>query len=158
MQDDTTSSPRLAQAFCDLNVYKRSLTFAMDVFSLSRGFPREEMFSLTDQIRRSTRAIGAAIAEAWAKRRYVAHFISKLTDADAEQFETQHWILVAFNCSYIDAATRDRLLATCQSIGRMLHAMIASADTFCHATPTHRHTDTPTHRHTDAPTHRRTDH
>jgi len=146
---------RLAQSFSELNVYKVSQEFAMDIFTLSRIFPREEVYALTNQARRSSRAIGAAIAEAWGKRNYIAHFISKLTDVDAEQLETQHWILIAWRCGYIDVATRDKLLSTCQSIGRMLHAMMTQADSFCHHSP-HSRTEnrpagTPT---TGAPTHR----
>ncbi len=149
IQDAEAMHTRLAQSFSELNVYKVSQEFAMDMFTLSREFPREEVYSLTDQTRRSSRAIGAAIAEAWGKRNYIAHFISKLTDADAEQLETQHWILIAWRCGYIDMATRDKLLSTCQSIGKMLHAMMAQADSFCHHSP-HRRTDAPI---TDAPTH-----
>ena len=68
---------------------------------MTKSFPKEEMYSLTDQIRRSSRSVGAQIAEAWAKRHYEKHFISKLTDSDGEQHETQHWIEVAEDCGYI---------------------------------------------------------
>ena len=98
---------------------------------MTRAFPRDEMFSLTDQIRRSSRSIGAQIAEAWAKRRYEKHFISKLTDADGEQLETQHWIGVAFDCEYIGKETGSELNEKCMEIGRMLSGMIEKADLFC---------------------------
>ncbi len=85
-------SNNYARDFRELVVYRRQRELAREVFAVSKKFPREESRSLTDQIRRSSRSIGAQIAEAWAKRRYEKHFISKLTDADAEQRETQHCI------------------------------------------------------------------
>ena len=84
-----------AHCFKDLLVYQKAREVAKSIFEISKNFPREELFALTDQIRRSSRAIGAQLAEAWGKRRYEKHFISKLTDADAEQMETQHWIGIA---------------------------------------------------------------
>ena len=80
-----------AQGFRDLIVYQKSRQLQREILKFTKSFPREEMFSLTDQIRRSSRSIGANITEAWAKRRYEKHFISKLTDSDGEQMETQHW-------------------------------------------------------------------
>lgn len=79
-------------SFRDLEVYKLCRQLAKEIFELSKKFPKEETYSLTDQIRRSSRSVGAQIAEAWGKRRYEKHFISKLTDAGGEQLETQHWI------------------------------------------------------------------
>ncbi|HEX8060266.1 MAG TPA: four helix bundle protein, partial [Cyclobacteriaceae bacterium] len=84
-----------ASNFRELEVYKVSRMLAAEIFNMSKKFPKEEMYSLTDQMRRSSRSIGAQIAEAWGKRRYINHFISKLTDADGEQYETQHWIETA---------------------------------------------------------------
>jgi len=89
------------------------------------------MFSLTDQVRRSSRSVGAQIAEAWAKRRYEKHFISKLTDADGEQQETQHWIETALDCGYISPTQATTLLEKCAEIGRMLGGMMAKAELFC---------------------------
>jgi len=89
------------------------------------------MFSLTDQIRRSSRSIGAQIAEAWAKRRYEKHFISKLTDADGEQQETQHWIGIAFDCKYLKQKQATIYKDKCEEIGRLLGGMIAKSDLFC---------------------------
>jgi len=89
------------------------------------------MFSLTDQIRRSSRSVGAQIAESWAKRKYQRHFVSKLTDADGEQYETIHWIEVALDCAYIRATTADKLVGQCTSIGNMLNSMILKSDSFC---------------------------
>lgn len=78
------------KSFKELAVYKLSRQLSKEIFELSKKFPKEEMYSLTDQIRRASRSIGAQIAEAWAKRKYEKHFVSKLTDADGEQQETQH--------------------------------------------------------------------
>ena len=80
-----------ARSFRDLAVYQKARKVSRAIYKISKGFPKEETYSLTDQIRRSSRSIGAQISEAWAKRRYERHFVSKLTDADAEQMETQHW-------------------------------------------------------------------
>jgi len=93
------------------------------------------MFSLTDQIRRSSRSIGANIAEAWAKRRYEKHFISKLTDSDGEQMETQHWIETALDCEYIDNKTSSQLIQKCLEIGRMLGGMMEKSEMFCGEPP-----------------------
>ncbi len=124
-----------ARDFRDLVVYRRQRELAREVFALSKAFPREEAFSLTDQMRRASRSIGAQIAEAWAKRRYEKHFISKLTDADAEQRETQHWIETACDCGYVTNEASERLLGICQQVGRMLGAMIDRADEFCGEIP-----------------------
>jgi four helix bundle protein len=93
------------------------------------------MFSLTDQIRRSSRSIGSNISEAWAKRRYEKHFISKLTDADGEQMETQHWIETALDCEYIDQKTNTQLIEKCLEVGRMLGGMMEKAEMFCGQPP-----------------------
>ena len=120
-----------ARSFKDLRVYQKARAVSAAVFKLSRQFPKEEMYSLTDQFRRSARSIGAQIAEAWAKRRYEKHFVSKLTDADAEQMETQHWVGEAQECGYLGPADAARLLSDLLEIGRMLNSMIAKSDSFC---------------------------
>ena len=122
-------------SFRELRVYQAAFELQQKVFEITKCFPKEERYALTDQLRRSSRSIGANISEAWQKRRYSAHFVSKLTDADGEQAETQHWIDTAIACSYIDAHTKEELMATCLQIGRMLGKMIASPEKFCHATP-----------------------
>ena len=116
--------------FRDLEVYKRQRELAKEVFLLSKRFPKEELYSLPDQLRRASGSIGAQIAEAWAKRLYPKHFISKLTDADGEQMETQHWLIEAGDCGYLDEANSKRLLALCEEIGRMLGSMMRKAETF----------------------------
>ena len=120
-----------AQSFRDLIVYQRSRELQSEIFKVTRSFPKEETYSLTDQIRRSSRSIGANITEAWAKRRYEKHFISKLTDSDGEQMETQHWIETALECDYIDQHTSKKLIEKCLEIGRMLNGMMAKAEMFC---------------------------
>jgi four helix bundle protein len=116
--------------FRDLQVYKRQRELSRLVFGLTKRFPVEERYSLTDQIRRSSRSVGAQIAEAWGKRRYPKHFVSKLTDADGEQLETQHWAIEAFDAHYLDKANFDSLMDLCVEIGRMLNSMIQKSDTF----------------------------
>ena len=120
-----------AQSFRDLLVHQKARKITQDIFHLSKSFPKEETYALTDQVRRSSRSIGAQIAEAWGKRQYQRHFVSKLTDADAEQQETQHWIDVAFDCGYLPQAQHTELLGQLCEIGRMLHSMVTKADQFC---------------------------
>jgi four helix bundle protein len=120
-----------ARSFKELRVYQRAREVSRAVFRLSRTFPREEMYSLTDQIRRAARSVGAQVAEAWGKRRYEKHFVSKLTDADAEQMETQHWVGEALDCGYLSPADAAQLTSGLEEIGRMLNSMIDKADSFC---------------------------
>jgi four helix bundle protein len=120
-----------AKSFRDLIVYQKARQVSRIIFELSTSFPKEETYSMTDQIRRASRAVGAQIAEAWGKRRYERHFVRKLTDADAEQLETQHWIETANECGYVTAEQRDRVLGLLSEVGRMLNSMIAKADQFC---------------------------
>ncbi len=120
-----------AESFRDLIVYQKSRQLQREIQKLTKSFPREEMFSLTDQIRRSSRSVGANIAEAWAKRRYEKHFISKLTDSDGEQMETQDWTETALDCEYIDQKTSTKLVDKCLEIGRMLGGMMDKAEMFC---------------------------
>jgi len=124
-------SSRRAQCFRDLIVYQRARKVAQSIFNLSQSFPTEEIYSLTDQVRRSSRSIGAQISEAWGKRRYERHFVSKLTDADSEQLETQRWLEVAFDCAYISESQSTSLCNELKEIGRMLNSMIHKAETFC---------------------------
>jgi len=120
-----------AKSYRDLEVYQRAFEISWAVFKASRSFPKEEKYSLTDQVRRASRSIGAQIAEAWGKRRYEKHFISKLTDADSEQLETQHWINVAVSCGYLDEDLSEDLIGELERIGRMLNSMMRKANLFC---------------------------
>jgi four helix bundle protein len=122
---------RHANSFRDLLVYQKARELQRDVFRLTTSFPKDELFSLTSQIRRSSRSVGANIAEAWAKRRYEAHFISKLTDADSEQMEAQHWIETAVDCSYWSQETATALTKKCEEVGRLLNGMMEKAHLFC---------------------------
>jgi four helix bundle protein len=126
-----------AESFRELEVYKRSWQVSREVFQATTSFPREEAYSLTDQVRRSSRSVGAQIAEAWGKRRYQKHFVSKLTDADAEQIETQHWLGIAADCNYLSIAEGQKLIDELTEIGRMLHGMINKAHKFCSSETDH---------------------
>ena len=119
------------KSFKDLDVYKLSRELAKEIYQKSQLFPASERYSLTDQVRRSSRSVGAQIAEAWGKRRYERHFIAKLTDADGEQLETQHWIETANECEYLKDEERDYLINKCESIGKMLQSMLEKSSSFC---------------------------
>ncbi len=123
------SALRHAGSFRDLIVYQKSRQLQREIKALTMSFPGDEKFSLTDPIRRSSRSIGANIAESSAKRRYEKHFISKLTDADGEQIET------ALECGYIDQKTSVSLMEKCLEIGRMLNGMMDKADLYCGEPP-----------------------
>ena len=124
-----------ATSFRDLIVYQKARELSLMIFKLTKRFPKEEAYSLTDQIRRSSRSTGAQLAEAWAKRRYEKHSVSKLTDSDGEQQETQHWIETAFDCEYISQEEAKVLLEKCAEIGRLLGGMMAKAEQFCNSAP-----------------------
>jgi len=120
-----------ARSFKDLRVYQKAREVSQTVFRHSKVFPKEEMYSLTDQVRRSARSVGAQIAEAWGKRRYEKHFVSKLTDADAEQMETQHWVVEALDCGYLSETDAAQLNSGLEQVGKMLNSMIEKAESFC---------------------------
>ncbi len=120
-----------AKNFRDLDTYKAARVLQREVYKLTLKFPIEEKYSLTDQIRRSSRSIGAQIAEAWGKRRYERHFVNKLTDADGEQLETQHWIESALDFNYIDTETCSRLISRYEHLGSMINSMINKSSDFC---------------------------
>src|SRR5258706_11820018 len=108
----------------NLNVYKKAYTLAMKVFELSKRFPDQERFALTSQIRRSSRSICLNLREAWAKRRYEAHFVSKLTDCDGENGETESSLDFARDCGYITGAQHQETTDACRQIGRMIGSML----------------------------------
>lgn len=113
-----------ANGFKDLTVYKKSFDLAMRIFHISKSFPKEEKYSLTGQVRKSSRSVSTSIAEAYRKRICPAHFVSKSTDADMENSETQVWLDFAFACQYIDEQTRNDLESQSLEIGNMLNHMI----------------------------------
>ncbi len=114
----------------DLRVYKQAYALAMEIFNISKQWPSEEKFSLTDQIRRSSRSVCANLREAWAKRRYRAHFVSKLTDSDGENSETDTWLDFAKDCGYISGKDHGQLATDCKKIGAMLGAMLNNPGPF----------------------------
>src|SRR6266480_7942380 len=114
----------------DLNVYIMSYDLAMQLFELSKGFPAEEKFALIGQIRRSSRSVCLNLRESWAKRRYEAHFINKLTDCDGENSETDSSLDFAEDCRYITSEEHTELATLCQEIGRMLGSMIKNPGSF----------------------------
>src|ERR671923_1361232 len=107
----------------DLEVYRKAFDAAMQIFELSKAFPREEIYSLTDQVRRSSRSVCANIAEAWRKRRYEKAFVSKLSDAESEAAETQVWLEFAVKCAYLPREEAKNLYRTYDEILRMLFTM-----------------------------------
>lgn len=116
--------------FKELFAYKKSFELAMEIFELSKTFPKEEKYSLTDQIRRSSRSVSANIAESYRKRRYVNHFISKLTDSDAENSETNVWLDFSLQCKYINQETFDILNNKSNEIGKLINYMINNPGKF----------------------------
>ncbi|HLR36453.1 MAG TPA: four helix bundle protein [Chitinophagaceae bacterium] len=119
------------ESFRDLKVYKLARKLAQKIFDMTSGFPKEERHALSDQVRRSSRSVGAQIAEAWGARRYEKHFISKFTDADGEQLEPQHWIETAWDCEYVNAEQKDYYLNKYAEVGMMLSSMINKSASFC---------------------------
>ncbi|MEK6284130.1 MAG: four helix bundle protein [Acidobacteriota bacterium] len=119
------------RSFRDLDVYRLALTEAKRIFMMTRRFPAEERYSLTDQIRRSSRAVNALLAESWARRRYLAAFRNKVNESLGEAMETQAWLDHALECDYISEALHRELDDAWQHIGAMLNRMIQSAEQFC---------------------------
>jgi four helix bundle protein len=115
----------------DLEAYKAAYRLSMGIFRASKAWPAEERYSLTDQIRRSSRSVCANLAEAWGKRRYVAHFTSKLTDADGENLETQTWLNFAQDCGYLDTVAFADFIEASEEVGRLLGGMLAKPEAFC---------------------------
>lgn len=120
----------LVRSAKELIVYKKGYELAMRAFEVSKSFPPEERYALTGQLRRSSRSICMNLREAWAKRRYEAHFISKLTDCDGENGETDSSLDFARDCGYLSAADHAHLTGLCLEIGRMLGAMMTNPTPF----------------------------
>jgi len=112
---------KLVRKHSELSVYQKAFDGSMQIFELSKGFPKEETYALTDQIRRSSRSVCANIAEAWRKRRYEKAFISKLSDAECEAAETQVWLEFAVKCGY---ANRDQALELYQTYDQILNSIV----------------------------------
>jgi len=118
------------QGFRDLKIYQKAYQLTMTIFELSKSFPKEERYSLTDQMRRSSRSVAANIAEGYRKRQYPKMFLSKLADADGEAAETQVWLDFALDCGYLSVEQHGALLQGYQEVGRMLGAMLAAPEKF----------------------------
>jgi len=118
-------------SFKDLIVYQKAYNLAMQIFDISKGYPKEERYSLTDQIRRSSRSVTSNIAEAWAKRIYTKVFVNKLSDSLGEEFETEGWLDYSLDCNYIKKETHSLLIAEYDQVRKMLISMINSPEKFC---------------------------
>ena len=118
------------KGYRDLKVYQLSYSLAMDIFNLSKNFPKEEIYSLTDQIRRSSRSVAVNIGEGFRKRQYPKMFVNKLSDSDGEATETQVWLDFARDCRYISAGDHARLTSKYEEVGRMLGSMMQSPEKF----------------------------
>ncbi len=116
--------------FKKLIAYQKSFDLAMDIFEISKSFPKEETYSLTDQIRRSSRSVAANISESYRKRRYPKHFISKLTDADGENSETSTWLDFALACNYINKEVHNKCISEGIEIGKLINYMINNPNKF----------------------------
>ncbi len=123
-----------AQTFRDLTVYKKAFTLAMEIYQLSRKFPQEERYSLTDQVRRSSRSVCSCVGEAYRKRQYKAHFVSKSSDADMENTETRVWLYFALSCQYITQEVWNDLEKESEEVGKLLNHMIENPEKYCRKT------------------------
>ena len=118
------------QKINETKVYKMAFDLAMKIFEISKCFPKEETYSLTDQVRRSSRSVCSSLAEAHRKRLYAAHFVSKISDADMENAETQTWLEFALSCKYIIQNQHDELLHLSEQVGNLLHHMINNPEKY----------------------------
>jgi four helix bundle protein len=114
----------------ELKVYQEAYSLAMEIFEISKQWPPEEKYSLTDQVRRSSRSVCTNLREAWSKRKYRAHFVSKLTDSDGENSETDTWLDFARDCGYLENSDHTRLTEKCTSVGKMLGSMLNNPTPF----------------------------
>src|SRR4030042_3056466 len=113
-----------AKSFRDLIVYQRAYKLAMEIFEVSKTFPKEEKYSLTDQIRRSSRSVTSNISEAWAKKKYIKSFVSKLTDSLGEEYETETWLDYSRDCKYITVEKHNELMDGYNEVRKMLISML----------------------------------
>lgn len=120
----------IIRAFYELRANQAAFALQQEIFKATKSWPAEERYALTDQVRRSARSIGANISEAWAKRKYPAHFVSKLTDADGELQETSHWLRSALACEYIAESQFAAFEAYMEDIGNKLGKMMQMPEKF----------------------------
>lgn len=126
-----SSEYEIITSYRDLRVYKLAFECAMRIFELSKKWPQEEKYSLTDQIRRASRSVCSNISEAWRKRRYPSHFVSKLSDSDTEAAETEVWLDFAFKCGYLSEMDHKELRERYDHIGGMLVNMMNNPEKWC---------------------------
>ena len=119
------------ESFNDLIVYQKAHKLAMEIFEISKEFPKEEKYSLTDQIRRSSRSVTACLAEACARRRYEKSFINKLTDSLGEEFETETWLDYSKDCKYLSKEIHNQLINEYEEVRKILISMINNSDKWC---------------------------
>ncbi|HEX7906438.1 MAG TPA: four helix bundle protein [Chitinophagaceae bacterium] len=119
-----------AKNFKETTLYKMMFAQAMDILETSKSFPKEETYSLTDQIRRSSRSVCSNLAEAYRKKRYPAHFISKVTDCDAENAETNVWLDFSEACNYISKEKHQAMILRNEEIGRLIYHMLNNPDKY----------------------------
>ena len=118
-------------SFKDLIVFQKAFKLAMEIFEITKSFPKEEKYSLTDQIRRSSRSVTSNISESWAKKRYIKAFVNKLTDSLGEEFETEVWLDYSLNCKYISALDHSNLVNAYSEVRKMLISMINNPEKWC---------------------------
>lgn len=114
----------MVKGYRDLIVYQKAYKLAMEIFEITKSFPKEEKYSLTDQIRRSSRSVTSNLAEAWARKQYIKSFINKLTDSLGEEYETEVWLDYSRDCSYISISTHSDLMDKSDEVRKMLLSMI----------------------------------
>lgn len=120
----TIDEMQAERGYLKLTVYQKAFQLAMEIFEISKSFPKEEKYSLTDQVRRSSRSVASSIAEAYRKRQYEAYFTNKVSDSDMENTETQTWLDFALSCKYLVHQKHEQLMAESIQIGKLLNHMI----------------------------------
>ena len=118
-------------SFRDLIVYQKAYKLAMEIFEISKSFPKEEKYSLTDQIRRSSRSVTSNIAEAWARKKYIKSFVNKLTDSLGEEYETEVWLDYSRDTKYITSEKHSEVINECDEVRKMLISMINHPEKWC---------------------------
>lgn len=121
----------MVRNFKELIVYQKAHKLAMEIFDLSKKFPKEEKYSLTDQIRRSSRSVSSCIAESWAKRLYIKAFVNKLTDSLGEEFETEDWLDYSRDCEYISDTEHHQMISSYDEVRKLLISMINNPEKWC---------------------------
>ena len=119
------------ESFKDLIVYQKAYKLAMEIFEISKSFPKEEKYSLIDQMRRSSRSVTSCLAESSAKRRYEKSFVNKITDSLGEEFETESWLDYSNDCKYIQKETHERILSEYDEVRKMLISIINHPEKWC---------------------------